>query len=577
MVVGTLIVFSPAAAGAAAVAVLALILCQVPRRDGTPLVRAPGLLPVLGEIVLFGAAVWAVWPSPAAFGVTALIAVDAFARVPTWNRLVNGSPDRAVRTTSRAVAAATAAAVFAGLLSPWYWPPAAGATLCARPTVHQGADDDWPDARPLDQRVAGHEDSPVLDAAEGFEGNAGFGRATWWVPRWGGVATGGSASAVMVDVDGLGVYDADDGRVRWTLEAGIDSAFGSTGDEGERRIHGDRVYTLGETLLVRLTPARRDRLSLSRDALLAFDMRTGDRLWCAAGLTGIDVDPSTPDRVAVFDGSWKLLDTADGRTVGTFDVGSTPLADVTPDEPRGVLPLSPDSPTEQAVLGAGRLVLTRGPAIAVYDAADASLIHEATLPSPRWNADGYAHAVYNVVVDETATVVEVDTYSSPHARKYGATELIAFDPAGEQLWRRESPDADSGLSIAIGDTESSGVPQVFGGVFVLSDRNAIHISDGSDAWRPDHGIALASHNRQAVRDGFLYGGSIDGEDGEWVVSAVDARDGSVIPGPLDANRLGQGATVHLSYTALPTGDLFAQTTSNRPAETVMFGLPTAVE
>ncbi|WP_211715821.1 hypothetical protein [Nocardiopsis sp. MG754419] len=574
--VRTLGAVSLIATGAAAAALLALIACQVPRRDGSSLIRVPGPLLVIGEIVLFAAAAWAVWPAPPAFGVIALIAADILARVPTWSRLVNESPDRVGRITARVAAAATATAVFAGVLSPWYWSPAAGATLCPRPTVQQGADDTWPDARPLDQRDAGHEDSPMLDAAEEFEGNAAFGKAAWWVPHWGEVATGNSTSVVMVDVDGLGVYDAAGGQVQWTLEAGIDEAFGRTGDDGERRIHGDRVHALGETLLVRLNHDQgRGRLGLSRDALLAVDMQTGDRLWCATGLTNIDVDLSTPDRVAVFDTAWSLLDIADGRTAGTFDVDSTPLADVTLVEPRGVLSLSADTPTEQAVLGAGRLVLTRGPAIAVYDSVDARLIHEATLPAPRANADGDAHAVYNVIVDETATVVEIDTYSSPYARKWGATTLVDFDPAGEQLWRREAPDADSGLSIVIGDTQHSGVPQVFGGVFVLRDRNAIHISDGSDAWQPGESVALASNNRQAVREGFLYGGTKT--DGEWVVSAIDARDGSIILGPLGANQLEQGAAAFLSHTSLPTGDVFAQTPSIRPAETVMFGLPTTVE
>ncbi|QVJ02970.1 hypothetical protein KGD82_12950 [Nocardiopsis eucommiae] len=528
--------------------------------------------------MLFGAsavAAWAIWPTPVAFGVVGLVTADTVFRLRAWIRLVDGDRGRLGRIGARTATAATAMAVLAGALSPGYWSPAAGAALCARPTVQQGADDVWPDARPLTQRDSRREDSAMLDAAEEFEGNAGFGTAAWWVPLWGGVATGNSTSVAMVDVDGIGVYDADDGRVRWTLESGIDGAFGRRGDDGQRSIHGDRVHALGETLLVHLSPDR-GRGALPKDALLAFDMETGERLWCAVGFTSLQVDPDTHDRIAVFDGSWNLLNPDDGRTVATLDIDQTSLAHVAPEESRMGLFSAAYWPTEQAVLGGGRIVLTRGPAIAVYDSADGSPIHDATLPAPapstRALDEEDGHAVYNVILDEAATVVEVDSHDSRSSRNYQGTELIAFDPSGEELWHRTAPEPGADWSLALGDYGLSGVVQVVDGVFAKSDR-AFHISDGSDAWEPEYRIGLPSGSRHVVRDGFLYGHAYKGGR----VVAVDARNGDIAAGPLKADEIEQGADVFLSHTGLPSGNLFTQSVANRPAETVMFGLPSPAD
>ncbi|MFC4563284.1 hypothetical protein ACFO4E_15585 [Nocardiopsis mangrovi] len=577
-VVGVLGMFSLFAAGVAAAAVLALIACQVPRRDGTPLVRAPGIVLVAGEIVLFGAAsaaAWAAWPPPAVLVFCVLITVDVIVRLDHWDTLTTVIPGRAGRIAARTAAATTAALVAAGLLSPWYWSPAAEAVLCARPTVQQGASDAWPDARPLDQRDPTREDSPLLDAAEDFDGNAAFGTAAWWTPFWGGMATGNSTSVAMVDVDGLGVYDAADGHVKWTLDSarakwelnddGTHGIFGWISEGGRRTISGDLVHTVGDTLLVHLRDGYGPN-DLPRIALLALDVETGDRLWCAPGVTHLQFDPAAPDRVAVYDDAWRLLDTSDGRTVAAPDIDLTPLAAEAPEEPEGrPLFYRGPEPTEKAVLGGGRLVLTRGPAIAVYDAADGSPIHDATLPAPHGDADEDGHAVYNAIADETATVVEVDCYdaqSDPHG--HPGPELVAFNPAGEELWRSEG---------SIGDYGPSGTVPPFGGVFITK-TTAIHIGDGSEAWELPNRIGQHSGSRHQVRDGFLYA-DVDGAP-----VAIDFRDGGIIPAPLaDQLEAGDSDVAH-ERTVVPAGIVLAQSSSvPRPAETatVMFGPPTPAE
>ncbi|SHI36491.1 PQQ-like domain-containing protein [Nocardiopsis flavescens] len=578
-VVWTLTVFSPVAAGAAAAGALALITCQIPRRDGTPLVRVPGLLPVLGEIVLFGAGVWAGWagwPVPAALGATVLIAAAATARVPTWIRLTDGDPGRPGRTAARALAAATATMAAAAALSPWYWSPAAGAALCARPTVQQGADATWPDARALDQRDANAENSPLLDAARAFEGNAAFGTAAWSVPV-GGAATGNSTSVVLTGVDGLGVYDAAEGRVKWTLDSRTTGAFGWGGDDNTEMNHGGRVHALADTLIVHLSPGE-GPTGRARDALLGFDIETGERLWCVPGFTHLRVDPHTPDRVAVFDGSWSLLDTVHGRTVAALDIGPTPLAEVTPEEPVRPM-LSPDHRTsEQAMLGGGRLVLTRGPAIAVYDSADGSLLFDATLPAPRPVSSEYAieegHAVYNVVADATAVVVEVAANEGDFgSRNVRGTELFAFGPDGEELWHRQAPGPDQERALALANYDLSGPVRADDGIFVTGDR-AIRVSDGTDVWEAGTQVRMDRDRGHYLRHGFFYGHT--GEDP--APAAVDTRDGSPVPVPVDADRLDQGsAAFFLSHTALPTGNVFARSTSAGSSETVMFGLPAPLE
>ncbi|MFD6095771.1 PQQ-binding-like beta-propeller repeat protein [Nocardiopsis flavescens] len=577
-VVWTLTVFSPVAAGAATAGALALIACQIPRRDGTPLVRAPGLLPVLGEIVLFGTGIWAGWvgwPLPAALGATVLIAAAATTRVPTWIRLTGENPGRAKRTAARALAAATATMVAAAALSPWYWSTAAGAALCARPTVQQGADDTWPDARALDQREADAENSPLLDAARAFEGNAAFGTAAWSVPV-GGAATGNSTSVVLTGVDGLGVYDAAEGRVKWTLDSRTTGAFGWGGDDNTEMNHGNRVHALADTLIVHLSPGE-GPTGRARDALLGFDIETGERLWCVPGFTHLRVDPRTPDRVAVFDGSWSLLDTAHGRTVAALDIGPTPLAQVTPEEPVRPM-LSPDHRTsEQAMLGGGRLVLTRGPAIAVYDSADGSLLFDATLPAPRPISSEYAieegHAVYNVVADATAVVVEVASNEGDFgSRNVRGTELFAFGADGEQLWHRQAPGPDQERALVLANYDLSGPVRTDDGIFV-TDARAIRVSDGTDVWEAGPDVRTDRDRGHHLRHGFFYGHI--GEDP--VPAAVDMRDGSPVPVPVDADRLDQGSAAFLSHTALPTGNVFARSTSAGSTETVMFGLPDPLE
>ncbi|MEU3212441.1 hypothetical protein ABZ631_16165 [Nocardiopsis alba] len=550
--------------GAGAMVALGLVALQALRPDGDPLLPVPGIVAVLSGIVLFGAmsaAAYIAWPPPWSLCFIALLLVDVLFRIGRWKALIADGRGRKRDIASRTAVIAVTIAVLAGLLSPLYSSQVADAALCARPSVARGASDAWPDGEPF----RGDHDLPrnpdMLDRARAFEGNTAFGEAAWWLPVWGGATTGNRTSVVLNDARGFGVYEAEEGRVRWTFDI-KEALFGVEYRDGTRSIHANRVKAVGDVLLVRLHDEGADD---PREALLALDMETGRRLWCAPGVTNLLADPEHPERIAVFDGAWRILDTGDGRGIATIDTGTTSLAEeIFPGADLHLL----------TALGGGRLVLAEGPAVAVYDTADGALVHDRILEEPPEHPDpGSGHTVYNIVTHETATVLEVSAFDGrPSNREFASTELVAFDSDGKELWRRRGLDEGHEGSFTLGSNHRPDAVRTFGDVFWL-EHGGVDITDGTFAWTTEEKV-YPSPDRQQVRDGLLFLG-----DELHQTVAVDSRDGTFLPSPYtvpDATEREKRLLQGIDHIVTPAGDVFTTSGTLLPGShgtTVMFGLP----
>ncbi|MET9783650.1 outer membrane protein assembly factor BamB family protein [Nocardiopsis alba] len=551
--------------GAGAMVALGLVALQALRPDGDPLLPVPGIVAVLSGIVLFGAmsaAAYIAWPPPWSLCFIALLLVDVLFRIGRWKALTTGGRGRKGELTSRTAIIAVTVVVLAGLLSPLYSSRAADAALCARPAVARGASDAWPDGEPL----RGGDDPPrnpgMLDRARAFEGNAAFGEAAWWLPLWGGVTTGNRTSVVLNGVRGFGVYEAEDGRVRWTFDI-KEELFGVEGRGGARTIHSGRVKAVGDVLLVRLHD---DGADDPREALLALDMETGRRLWCAPGVTDLLADPESADRIVVFDGAWRILDTGDGREIATIDTETTSLSEET--FPNADL-------TPLTALGGGRFVLAEGPAVAVYDTIDGALVHDRLLEEPPAHpAPGTGHAVYNIVTHETATVFEVSAFDGHRAdREFASTELIAFGPGGEELWRKNDLEGGRHASITLGSYSRGDAVRTFGDLF-WREPGGVDISDGTFAWTIEDRVHLSIDRGHQVRGGLLFGANELHQ-----VIAIDSRSGEVHPSPYtvpDPTEREERLLRGIDHIATPAGDVFTTSGTLLPGShgiTVLFGLP----
>ncbi|WP_306371020.1 PQQ-binding-like beta-propeller repeat protein [Nocardiopsis sp. CC223A] len=573
---GLLSITSTTATVAVAAVLTAVAACAAVPRMRPRLLRLilVGPVSVFGDLLLFGGAVaaaWFAWPTWVAVLIGLLALITWGVRRERWREWTSGRS----RLPRAVLACAVLLALF--LVSPARWAPVADLAVCGRLSVDPGRSGAWPDGEPVEHDPTDPEPH-ILDPkrlftdrdkleylATVFEGNDALGRARWSVPVPSSDALGDTSRTILVGDDGgFGVYDARDGQVLWNAHPDQDTRSSAGWDE---------VHLIGGVVLVERTLSRASE-GYSR-AVMALDIGTGRRLWCAPGLTGVVTDPHTPDRVLAREGdsdpTWTVLDPTTGNRVAHLDSG--PVKETSPADGAAGGAVMPQG----IAAGGGHVAVWNGPALAVYDLTDGRLLFTRELTAPAIDPEDPLGdeaeeentwpGVTDVVMgngEGPAVIVNTTNHLLRNHRFFtlGENSLTAFDPHGGVRWRSD-PGSDGRPGSVVGsvqalkprwaDEHDSSVVETCGGSFTMS-TTTVGMDDGRivSVSEPEARLPYSQNGSHLFRSDDL--------------SALSCADGSVTAAPVPEVSFG----VH----ALSGGTVVAvDRYPSRRGLTVVFDLP----